>query len=348
MESLRLVFGDSLYVLPSVLFIGGILCGIIFQQVIYSKLSALAKRTKWQGDDIIVESLHNVLLLWFSLGGLYGAIETFPEMSHELRGHLTTVVLILYIVSGTHVVSKILLGYVKLYSNHVPNGQGSTSILRYLSFLVAYSIGFLIILETLGVSIAPILTALGVGGLALALALQETLSNLFAGIHIIAARDIQPGQFVELDTGLHGTVVDISWRNTTILTLGNNEIIIPNAKLAAAVITNYTKPVAELSVILTLGVAYDSDLNHVEKVCYEVAKETVFELEGGVADFDPLIRFFEFSDSSIQLRIVVHCREYTDQYPLIHELIKRLHVRFLKEGIVIPFPIRTVYMKQAH
>ena len=94
-------------------------------------------------------------------------------------------------------------------------------------------------LNAVGVSITPIITALGVGGLAMALALQDTLSNLFAGIHILAEHTIRIGDFIRLETGQEGYVEDISWRTTRIRMLPNNMVIVPNSKLAQSVVVNY-------------------------------------------------------------------------------------------------------------
>ncbi|MCC6347545.1 MAG: mechanosensitive ion channel, partial [Nitrospirales bacterium] len=103
-------------------------------------------------------------------------------------------------------------------------------------------LGLLIILSFLGISIAPLITALGIGGLAVALALKDTLSNLFAGLHILMERSLRIGDFVRLDAGQEGYIEDITWRTTRIRTLANNMVVIPNDKLAQSVVTNYCLP----------------------------------------------------------------------------------------------------------
>ncbi|MDI6784396.1 MAG: mechanosensitive ion channel family protein, partial [bacterium] len=209
-----------------------------------------------------------------------------------------------------------------------------------------FLIGLLVILQTLGLSITPILTALGVGGLAVALALRETLSNLFSGLHILASKQIKPGDYVKLDSGEEGYITDITWRNTTIKTLANNMVIVPNSKLASAIITNFHLPENNVKVYIPVGVSYTSDLEKVEKVTVEVAKEIMQEIPGGVPEFDPVIRYSEFADSSIKFTVVMYAKDFIDQYLIKHEFIKRLHKRYITEGIEIPFPIRTVYMKK--
>ena len=150
---------------------------------------------------------------------------------------------------------------------------------------------------------------------------------------------------MRLETGEEGYVIDITWRNTTIRALPNNIIIVPNSKLASAVIVNYYLPQREMAVLVQVGVSYDSDLEEVERVTVEVAKEVMREVEGGVPEFEPFIRYHTFADFSINFTVILRAREFVGQYLIKHEFIKRLHKRYQQEGIEIPFPIRTVYMK---
>jgi small-conductance mechanosensitive channel len=218
----------------------------------------------------------------------------------------------------------------------------STSLAHHVMRGLVYMIGILVILQTLDISITPVLTALGVGGLAVALALQDTLTNLFAGIQIIASRKIRPGQFIRLEGGEEGYVHDIAWRNTTIRTLPNMMVIVPNAKLSSSIVTNSYLPSEEVSAKVELGVHYDSDLERVEQVALETAMTIAESFPGGVTEPAPAVRFRGFGDSAINMAVVFRVREYTDQFPMQHLLVKALHKRFREEGIVIPYPIRTL------
>lgn len=220
----------------------------------------------------------------------------------------------------------------------------ATSIFTNVIRWIVYIVGGLVILQYLGISITPLLTALGVGGLAVALALQDTLSSLFAGLHILAAGAIKPGDFIELETGQAGEVIDITWRDTIIRTQPNNEVIIPNSKMTSSIVTNYQLPASELSVLVSCGVSYDSDLEQVEKVALDVARSTVADLGGAFGDWEPSLRFHTFGDSGIEFTIVLRAQEFVDQHPLRSEFIKRLKKRFDQEGIKIPFPQRVVHL----
>jgi small-conductance mechanosensitive channel len=213
----------------------------------------------------------------------------------------------------------------------------SASIFVNVTRAVVLGIGVLVLLQTLGISVTPLLTALGVGGLAVALALQDTLGNLFAGVQILASKKVQPGDFIRLDSGEEGHVVDINWRNTTIREAGNI-VTVPNAKLADAIVTNFHQPRRDMSVPVEVGVSYDSDLEEVEKVTLEVARDVLATVEGAVPAHQPSVRFRAFGDNGIDFVVILRAAEYNARYLIVHEFIKRLHTRYRAEGIEIPCP----------
>jgi len=211
---------------------------------------------------------------------------------------------------------------------------------------VIFVLGFLIILSVLEISITPFITALGVGGLAVALALQDTLANLFAGIHILIEKTIRVGDFIRLETGQEGYVEDITWRTTRVKMLPNNIVVIPNSKLAQSIVTNYYLPEKRMSLSIPIGVSYSSDPEKVEKILVEEAKKAVGEIPGLIKDPEPFVRFIPgFGESSLDFTLICQVREFVDQYLVQHELRKRIFKRFKKEGIEIPFPQRTVHLK---
>jgi len=175
--------------------------------------------------------------------------------------------------------------------------------------------------------------------------LQDTLSNLFAGFQIIMSRQIRTGDFVKLDTGESGYVTDVKYRNTTIKSLRSTRVyIVPNSKIASAIVTNYNLPRKLGWLRIPVGVAYDSDLEVVEKITLATAIDTLKEFYGKEKIPEPVVRFREFGDSSINLSIRMPIREYVDQFKLRHHFIKALHQKYNQEGIEIPFPIRTIHM----
>jgi len=338
---------DSLreYLLPVAFLAGGVIGGLIVEKIVLYELRKLTNRTKGELDNLAIRSLHGMPLLWLTLAGIYGAINNV-DMRPGLLSFLQQALLVAAIASLTWATARFLVGFVNHYSAKVGGPLLSTSMFANLTRIIVFIVGGLIILQSLGVSVTPLLTALGVGSLAVALALQDTLSNLFAGIHIIASQQVRPGDYVQLDSAQEGYVTDITWRYTTIRALPNNMVIIPNSKLASAIVTNFYNPETQMAVRVPVGVNYASDLDRVEEISLEVARETMREVPGGIPDFEPVLRFHTFGESSIDFNVIMRCREFTDQFVVRHEFVKRLHRRYRAEGIEIPFPIRTVHLQK--
>lgn len=332
------------FIVPAAFLVGGFLIAFVIEKFVRPIMNRIAERTNWEGNSLLIGSFHGMAYWWFGTAGVYAALSGLP-IPPRYASLIDKGVLIVYVLSVTVVLSRMLSGLVTLYGRKVGGILVTTSIFTHLTQVLIYIIGILVLLQSLGISITPILTALGVGGLAVALALQDTLSNLFAGIHMIASRKIRPGDYVALDNGHEGYVEDITWRYTTIRTLSNSMVIIPNAKLASAVATNFAMPDQEIFVSVDVGVAYESDLEKVESVTLEVAREVMEAVAGGVPGYEPSVRYKKFDDSRIGFSVNLRIREFTNQYLIRHELIKRLHKRYRAEGIEIPVPIRTLRME---
>jgi small-conductance mechanosensitive channel len=319
----------------------GIVVGVLLDLLIRRRLKRRGSITTWGGDHVVLAALRTTLLLWFSAGGLAAASAGLPLKAHV--HHLIGKGLVGVVVGATTLaISRAITDSIRLYSLRTAGAVRSSSIFVTLARTAVFALGLLVLLQMMGVSITPLLTALGVGGLAVALALQDTLANLFAGIHILASKKVRLGDFVSLEDGSEGYVIDISWRNTSIRQLTNSVIVVPNAKLASAMVTNYYQPERETSVLVDVGVAYESDLDHVEGVTLEVAREVLTEVPGGVPTFRPLVRYNKLGEYAVEFTVVLRAGETTDRFLLIHEFIKRLHSRYRHEGITVPFPVRDV------
>jgi small-conductance mechanosensitive channel len=320
-----------------------LLIGFLLQRIASASLRKLAQKTTKKWDDVLVKSLKGLILAAFLLIGLAVALKTValaPEISRFVVKFITLAGIFFVLLFA----SRISRGFFDLYAERITGVP--TTIFKNIAVIIIYVLGFLIMLDYLGISITPIITALGVGGLAVAFALQDTLSNLFSGLHILMTKKIRPGDYVKLDSGDEGYVVDITWRNTTIRALANNIIVVPNKKLAESIVVNFDLPEREMAVLVDVSVSYDTDLQKAEKVILEVAKEAMRSIPGAVAEFEPFIRYNLFGDSGIQCTVILRAKEFVSQYLIKHEFIKELHARFKKEGIEIPFPARKVYFQK--
>jgi len=242
-----------------------------------------------------------------------------------------------YILSN--IIGEIIALYIKSKTNEVPSSILKASIVVFVSI-----IGLFIAFQSIGLSISPLITTLGVGTVVIGLALQDTLSNFLSGFYILVSKNIRVGDYIKFDV-YEGYVEDIYWRTTHIRTLSGNVIVVPNSKLTSSVITNYHLPYENMSVVFSLSVGYKEDLERVEKLLIEIAKEVVNKVEGADKTYEPVVRYRSFGSSGIDLSLVVKAKEFLNQYLIIHELIKAIKKRFEEENIEIPYQTINVMIK---
>ena len=339
-----LPFNSRLLLVPSIVVIATLAVAYAAKAVAVR----LLRRVKTPGGEhaagVLADTLGGPFWIWTLILGIYLAVE-YSELPAKTERLLGRALEILVIVSLTWVASRLAGNLVRHYGMRVRGTTKVTSLSRNLAQLLVACLGASVLMRYLGISVVPILTALGVGGLAVALALQDTLSNLFAGFYVTMAGQVRPGDYIRLSTGEEGYVSDISWRSTTIRALANNMIIIPNAKLAQAIVTNFHLPERRTAVNIPVGVAYGSDPDRVEQVLLEEVRAATDSLEGLLSEPPPTARLIPgFGDSALNFTLTCHVGEFVDQFPVQHELRKRILRRFEQEGIEIPFPTRTVYV----
>ena len=309
--------------------------GQVLRFVVQSRLAALARRTPGQWDDALFTAVGRRVPFWSLLIGIYVAAGLWPLTSH----FATLVDKALYVAAAaslTLLVSEVLVRLVRAQRSSSDASLRTTTLTENLVKIVVVILGFLVILNGLGLSITPMLTALGVGGLAIALALQDTLSNLFAGLYLTVAKQIRIGNYIRLASGEEGYLVDIDWRASRLRQLSNNTVLIPNAKLSQSIVTNYHLPEQELAITIEASVDYGSDLDKVERITKDVGREVMKEVPGGVRTHEPIVYFHTLGDPGIGFSVILRGREFVDQFPIKHEFVKRLHRRYAAEGIEIP------------
>ncbi len=332
------------YLTPTLILVGSLVVGIVGRRYLFRYLHMWAQRTAWEFDDIVIAAARWPFLLWVVALGIYLALE-FSRLPEELVALLGKILLALVVLSMTLVLAHIISA---LFQRAVARGEveaPATSLTRTFIRAGVIIVGILVLLSTLGIPITPILTAFGIGGLAVALALQDTLTNLFAGFNVSMARQIRVGDYIKLDTGQEGYVTDINWRTTSIRDFSNNLIIIPNAKLAQSIITNYYMPDKPMMIRIPVSVSYDSDPERVERVLLEIGQDAIAELPQLDPSFAPVVRFTNMGDFSLDFLLVVQAKTFDDHSVAQHELRKRILKRLREEKIEIPFPARTVYLK---
>lgn len=331
------------YLYPALVFAIILAIGFTVRKILTRIIRHWAERTETKLDDVILGAIRSPIILWFLVGGIYAALGLI-----RLPSNVAVVVdrglIAILILSIAWTLANIASGVIKYYGSKIGAAIQVTSLGQVVTKFAILSLAIVIVLSELGIEITPLVASLGIGALAIALALQDTLANFFSGFYILAERSIRVGDFISIEGVGEGTVVDISWRTTKIQTLPNNIIIIPNKKLAESIVTNYDLPEQELSLSTVIGVSYDEDPDRVEQILLDEASKAVKEMKGTNPDFTPLIRFAP-ADYSLNFTVIWRASSVRERGQQIHEMNKRLVKRLKAEGIEIPFPVRTVYLR---
>jgi small-conductance mechanosensitive channel len=218
-------------------------------------------------------------------------------------------------------------------------------ILKDLIVLFVFIIGLFIAFQIIGIPITTLITTLGVGTAVIGFVVRDTISNLLSGFYILVSKNIRVGDYIKFDE-YEGYVEDIHWHTTHIRTLSKNIIAVPNSKLTSSVITNYNLTYEHMSVVFSFSVGYKENLERVEKLLIEIAKEVVNKVESADKSYEPVVRYRSFGSSGIELILVVRVvKEFQKQYFIVHELIKAIKKRFEEENIEIPYQTINVIIK---
>lgn len=310
--------------------------GLLVKRLLFGALRAWIARARSQAGLLAMQAVERPFMIWVLILGIHLAAQ-FSALAPRPTFWAGRILLVLWILSFTMVATRLAGDLVRYYGSGVQGILPVTTLTQNLAQIAVVFLGLMVLLNQFGIPITPILTALGVGGLAVALALQDTLSNLFAGFYIAVAGQIRLGDYIRLNTGEEGYVADITWRSTTVRGLADNLIIVPNAKLGQAIVTNFHLPEKRMSCAVEIAAAHGSDPDQVERVLVEEARLAAREVPGLLAQPEPYARFEPgFGAAGLGFTVVCQVGEFLDQYRVRHELRKRILRRFRREGIGIP------------
>src|SRR2546429_9139223 len=284
-------------------------------------------------------------LLWAAVVALWLAIEV-SELPRRITAQLEVAFQVALILSITFTLASVAAALIGLASERGALGGPVTGLAQTASRVTVLVVGVLVLVSVLGIHVTPILTAFGVGGLAVALALQDSLANLFAGMHLLADQPIRVGDYVRIADSIEGHVVDIGWRSTRVRMLQNTIVVVPNKRVAESVVVNYDMPEPRMSLEIPVKVSYASDPDTVERVLVEEAGRAAAEVPGLLAEPTPFARLIPgFGESSLDFSLICQVASFVDQYVVQHELRKRILRRLRAEGIEMPYPTRAVELR---
>jgi small-conductance mechanosensitive channel len=327
---------------PVVIFGLTLAVGWLVRWLILKGLRGWVARSQSRAGMIVAEILAGPMTIWVVILAAHVAIQS-SNLPARYADRGAEILYFLWMVSVTLMAARVAGKVVRDYGDQVPGALPVTTLSQNLAQIGVLILGAVVVLDHYNYSIKTILTALGIGGLAVALALQDTLSNLFGGFYVAVARQIRLGDYIKLNTGEEGYVSDIGWRATTIRSLNSNMIIVPNLKLSQAIVTNYNLPDKRMAASFPVAVNYRCDADQVERVLFEVARQAITDLPGMLADPAPSIAFDPgFSESSLGFTVSFTVSEFANQFSVRNELKKRIFRRFRQDGIEIALPTRVV------
>jgi small-conductance mechanosensitive channel len=324
---------------PAVLFAVVIVSGLLLRRILYTRLQHSTGASGTRMGSILIESLYGPILLWILILAIHLAAE-YSDLPRNVTHWSAKLLLALWIVSLTLVLARLSARMVRTHSITLEGALPVGTLTQVLASLIIWILGLLTLLEQVfDVDIRAVLAALGVGGLAVALALQDTLSNLFAGFYVSVARQVRIGDFIKIDAGQNGYVQDIGWRSTTLRDLSGNLIFIPNNKLSQSIVTNFNLPERPVGLSIAVPVTYDSDPSQVERLLNEVASAAIGQVPGLLKEPAPSAQFIPgFGKTSMDFTLNCRVAEFADQFLVQGELRKRIYRRFREEGILFQSP----------
>ncbi|MDR2812074.1 MAG: mechanosensitive ion channel family protein [Endomicrobium sp.] len=282
-------------------------------------------------DKIVV--ITNIYLpFWFFLIALYVGILKAP-----INTKSAVIGKIFYGVFAFSIIVLVASILSKLFHRRIQE-KIISNILKFSIIII----GLVLILNQFGVELKPILAALGISSMAIGFALQDTLVNFFAGINILSSKQIARDDYIRLDSGQEGTVVEVNWRTTLIKEIDNTVIVVPNIKISSSIVKSYHFKKFEVTSSITCGVSYRSDLDQVEEIAKLAAKEIINKYDSASKDFQPIVQFTDFGDYSINFILFFRVKTVYTRAFIKSEVLKNLYKRFGEAKIEIPFPQRIV------
>jgi small-conductance mechanosensitive channel len=310
------------------------ICAEVVRRALKSWLRRLADANPTELGEVLAASLPRPLAVATFLAALSFGARLLP-VSSTLTMAFRHVLPFAAGVIAVVVMMRVGLRSIDAFGKSNPALKASAGVGKAAAWVGGLALIAVLVSDALGISLAPALTALGVGTLAVALALQDTLANFFAGIYLLVDKPVRPGDFVRLESGHEGYVDSIGWRSTQIKTLIGSWVIVPNATLSKAVLANFRGANPRLVLEIRVDVAHGSDVPAVERALDEVAK-SVHQIRGVLTDPAPYARFHPgFTDVSLAFTVYSKLDPSADSVLVGHDIRNRIAAQLAKAGIAL-------------
>lgn len=323
---------------------------VVFMYVIDPIVHMFTKKTKTDLDDKILAIMRKPIFVVVIVYGIVSSFSVLPLSEKEI-GEIFVIYGLVMLILVTFVAYKIFKEVLVYLGRRWASKTDSQiddvliPVIDKIGGILIMIFGAMSIVTYLGYDVTFILTGVGVFGLVIAFAAQDALSNFFSGIMLLMDRPFAEGEYITIPTGELCRVDKIGIRSCRLYDVfANDYIVLPNNKLINEKIVNLTKPDERATVNVAVGVAYGSDVAKVEKILVEAARKSknVLTDEGK----EPVARFANFGESALEFKVYFWVDDFMNQWRVAHEIREEINKRFTEEGIEIPYPHRTIYVKE--
>jgi len=308
----------------------------------------LVKKTATQLDDIILSKVKAPIFYLIILAGITTAFNFLP-LSTQTRTIFSRILLSVVIVISCYLASSFINVLIKGWFTQRRMVMGKTKgreliilsrkILNFIIFILLV----IFILTLWNIRVTSLVASLGIAGFVLGFALRDIFANIFGGIALIADKSFKIGDFIKLESGEVGEIIDIGLRSTRIKSFEEgNEIIIPNNSLVTSKITNYGRPLINLKMVVKIGVAYGSDIKKTREVLLDCTKK----IDGILDDPPPRVYFVEMADFSLNFRVVFWIGDFRQRFDIRDKFVSLAYEQLQAKGIKIPFPTTTIHIEK--
>jgi len=334
--------------LAVLIFAASIVIAKAIKYIVNTAAPYLISRTQTTLDDEIIKAINGPLQWLVVVTGAYLAIGTVESLSGSFNLWLDRMLVLTVIFIAAYLLSNLVNGLLNWYRNDIAPKTESDFDDAFLPFIqkvagaVILVLAILVALEQLKfIEITPLITGMGIIGIAVALAAKELLSNFFGSVAILGDRPYKVGDRVKIEGSDSGDVTEIGLRSTRIKTLDNRVIIVPNTKIASSRVMNYSVPDSQVVFEIKVGIAYDADVDKAAKILQEVALAT----DGVRADPGPTVHVTELGNFAVKLLMLVPVNDYKLSWVVPDKIYRQVLKRFQAEGIEIPYPVTNVIVK---
>jgi small-conductance mechanosensitive channel len=307
-----------------------------------------ATHLTWKHKNLLVALVERMITPILAIAVVAACFNLFPLSSKHLAV-LNRFFYIAVLIVGVYCAARVTLSLLNQWLESKEGREGFREPTQFMVCVIFATFGTMILLENLGISLIAVWTTLGVSTVAVVLALQDTLSNFFAGVYPRLDHPVRLGDYIKLESGQEGFLLERGWRSTRIKALSNIVFVVPNAKLASAIVTDCSLPDPHMSLLIPISVNLNSNPQQEEDVVVEEASKALGNIPGLVSDSAPFARFTPgFGQFSLDFTLICTVGSYVDQYLVQHELRKRIYKRLREEGIEFLVPQQGVQVSIHH